>query len=83
MSPEDIHNRELQTEHYDEYLKANKDAEKIRDLINRKVIDHDHLADKKDYKFGKEFQLKNFSINQLPTYIRENKEKYKNYLDLQ
>ena len=83
LSPEDIHNRELQTEHYDEYLKANKDAEKIRDLINRKVIDHDHLADKKDYKFGKEFQLKNFSINQLPTYIRENKEKYKNYLDLQ
>ena len=83
ISPEEIHKRELETEHSDEYLKSNKNTKRIKDLIDRKVIDHDHLADKKDYKFGKEFKLKNFSINQLPIYIRENLEKYKNYLDLQ
>jgi len=82
MSPAEIHKRELEGEHSDEYLKSNKNIKKIKDLIDRRVIDHDHLADKKDYKFGKEFKLKNFSINQLPNYIRENLEKYKNYLDL-
>jgi len=83
LSPQEIHNRELETEHSDEYIQAKKNSKKIEDLINRKVIDHDHLADKKEYKFNKEFKLKTLSINQLPIYIQDNVAKYSNYLDLQ
>lgn len=83
LSPQEIHSRELETEHSDEYLKANKDSKKIEDLISRKVIDHDHLVDKKEYKFSREFKLKTFSINQLPIYIQDNIVKYRNYLDLE
>ena len=83
LSPQDIHSRELETEHSDEYLKANKNSKKIKDLISRKVIDHDHLVDKKEYKFSREFKLKTLSINQLPIYIQDNVVKFSNYLDLE
>jgi len=82
LSAAEIHNRELETEHHDEYIKTNKNSKKIEDLIQRRVIDHDHLVDKKEYKFGKEFKLKLFPINDLPTYIQKNPAKYRNYLDL-
>ena len=39
---------------------------KIRDFIKRRVIDHDHLADSKENKFGKEFPLKKLDINKMP-----------------
>jgi len=82
LSADEIHNRELETEHHDEYIKSNKNTKKIEDLIQRRVIDHDHLADKKEYKFGKEFKLKMFNLDELPEYIKNNTEKYKKYLDL-
>ena len=82
LSPQEIHSRELETEHSDEYLKSKKNSKKIEDLIKRKVIDHDHLADKRENKFGKEFDLKPYPVNKLPVYIVNNQIKYKNYLDL-
>jgi beta-1,4-mannosyl-glycoprotein beta-1,4-N-acetylglucosaminyltransferase len=82
ISPEEIHERELNTEHSDEYIQSGKNVERIKDLIKRRVIDHDHLADKKDNKFGKEFKLKLFPVKLLPLYIQENMAKYKLYLDL-
>ena len=81
LSPEEIHRKELDAEHHDEYRASNKNAEKIKDLIRRKVIDHDHLADSKTNKYGKEFPLKNYELHKLPKYLVNNKEKYKNYLD--
>lgn len=83
ISPEEIHERELNTEHSDEYIESGKNVDKIKDLINRRVIDHDHLADKKDFKFEKEFELKLFPIKLLPLYIQENMSKYKNHLDIE
>ena len=82
ISPEEIHKKELDTEHHDEYRASNKNPEKIKDFIQRRVIDHDHLADSKENKFGKEFPLKQLDINKMPEYIRENKIKYSNWLDL-
>ena len=46
------------------------------------MIDHDHLVDSRENKFGKEFPLKLLEINKMPKYIRENKIKYSNWLDL-
>ena len=82
ISPEEIHKKELDTEHHDEYRTSKKTPEKIRDFIKRRVIDHDHLADSRENKFGKEFPLKQLDINKMPKYIRENQFKYNNWLDI-
>ena len=82
ISPEEIHAKELDAEHHDEYRASNKNPERIRDLINRRMIDHDHLADSKENKYEKEFPLKQLSLEKMPIYIKENQDKYKEYLDL-
>ena len=81
ISPEKIHQKELDTEHHDEYRVSNKNPEKIKDLIARRVIDHDHLVDSRENKYGKEFPLKQLSLNEMPRYIQENKTQYQNFLD--
>ena len=83
ISANEIHERELNTEHADEYLVSGKSPQKIADLIKRRVIDHDHLVDKKKFKFGKEFKLKLYPIEFLPSYLSNNMTKYKNFLDLE
>ena len=82
ISPEEIHEKELNAEHHDEYRASNKNPERIKDLIKRRMIDHDHLADSRDNKYGKEFALKQLSLDSMPLYIKENPEKYKEFLDL-
>ena len=77
-----IHKKELIAEHHDEYKASKKDVNIIKDLIKRRVIDHDHLADKTDSKYGKEFKLKLYDLESLPNYIKNNINKYQNYLDL-
>ena len=81
ISPEEIHKKELDTEHHDEYRVSKKTPDKIKDLIKRRVIDHDHLADSKENKYGKEFPLKQLNLNQLPKYIQDNKAYFQNFLD--
>ncbi len=81
ISPEEIHKKELDAEHHDEYRASDKGPEKIRDLIKRRVIDHDHLADSKSEKYNKEFKLEQYDLSKLPEFIVSNKEKYKDFLD--
>ena len=82
LSPEEIHQKELIAEHHDEYKLSKKNAEKIADLIKRRVIDHNHFVDSSENKYGKEFKLTQLSVNDLPKYISQNIDKYKNFLDL-
>ena len=82
ISPEEIHLKELDAEHHDEYRASNKNPERIKDLIDRRIIDHDHIADSKKSKYGSEFKLKVISLDELPQYIKINWEKYKEFLDL-
>ena len=81
ISPEEIHKKELDAEHHDEYRASNKGPDKIRDLIKRRVIDHDHLADTKSNKYNKEFKLEQYDLTKLPEFIVSNKEKYKDFID--
>ena len=82
ISPEEIHQKELDAEHHDEYRASNKNPARIKDLIDRRVIDHDHIADSKDSKYGNEFKLKVISMDELPEYIKMNWKKYEEFLDL-
>ena len=82
ISPEEIHQKELDAEHHDEYRASNKNPARIKDLIERRVIDHDHIADSKNSKYGNEFKLKVISMDELPEYIKMNWKKYEEFLDL-
>lgn len=82
ISPEEIHQKELDAEHHDEYRASNKNPTRIKDLIERRVIDHDHIADSKNSKYGNEFKLKVISMDELPEYIKMNWKKYEQFLDL-
>ena len=82
LSPEEIHKKEMIAEHHDEYKLSKKNPEKIADLIKRRVIDHNHFVDSTENKYGKEFKLKQLSVDQLPKYISENLDKYNKFLDL-
>ena len=82
ISPEEIHQKELDAEHHDEYRASNKNPTRIKDLIDRRVIDHDHIADSKNSKYGNEFKLKVISMDELPEYIKMNWKKYEEFLDL-
>ena len=81
QTPEDIHSKELDAEHHDEYRASGKNVEKIKDLIKNRKIDHDHFADTKVSKYENEFKLTKISIENLPMFIQENKEKYKEWFD--
>ena len=82
QKPEDIHLKELDAEHHDEYRASGKNVNKIKELIKNRKIDHDHFADTKASKYDKEFKLSKISIENLPKYIQENKENYKEWFDL-
>ena len=82
QTPEDIHSKELDAEHHDEYRASGKNVEKIRELIKSRKIDHDHSSDTKMSKYGKEFELTKISLDSLPKFIQENREKYKEWFDL-
>jgi len=81
MSPKDIETKLLNQEHHDEYKLAKKNLSNIKDMIQRKVINYDHKAKSTDYKFSKEFKLKNISIDHMPLFLKQNKEKYNEWFD--
>ena len=41
-------------------------------MIERRVIDHDHVVDSKKSKYGSEFKLKVISLDELPEFIKVN-----------
>ena len=81
QTPEDIHSKELDGEHHDEYRLAKKNVARIADLIKRKSIDHDHQARTTENKFYKEFKLKTLSMDQMPIFLQQNTQKYSKWFD--
>ena len=82
-TPKDIEIKLLNQEHHDEYRLAKKNIPDIKDLIKRKTIIYDHKAKSTDYKFSKEFKLKTLPINDMPEYLRENFNHYKEWFDFE
>ena len=81
QTPEDIHSKELDAEHHDEYRASGKNVDKIKELIKNRKIDHNHFADTKASKYDNEFKLTKISFVNLPKFIQENKENYKKWFD--
>ena len=54
----------------------------LKKKIKRKKVFYNHFADKQNLdKWKYEHELKNIGFELLPSYLKENKDKYKNWLD--
>ena len=80
-SPEDIEKKLLNYTHHDEFEKSKFNLEDLRKKIREKKIIYDHFADKKGYKWGSETILSKIELSHMPEYIKENYEKYFDWLE--
>ncbi len=81
LSPKDIHSKELNAEHHDEYRLSKKDVPRIAELIRRKIINYDFEAKSNENKFSKEFKLKTLPLNHMPLFLQQNVKKYNEWFD--
>ena len=80
-SPEDLEKKLLNFAHHYEFEQSGLKINDIRKLIKEKRVMYDHNVDQKSYKWSGKAILKNIDIEFLPSYIAENKEKFKEWLD--
>ena len=81
-SAEEIYEKMKNFGHHDEFDISGITLEDIKKKIKEKKVFYNHFADKQNLdKWKYEHELKNIGFELLPNYLRENKDKYKNWLD--
>ena len=78
----DLYEKLTNSEDHQEFKDAKKSIQEIEDLMKKKVIIYDHKVKKNKYKFEKEFKLQTVSLDNLPEYIKSNKDKFKDWIDV-
>lgn len=81
-SPKMIQHKLKSYLHHREFDEASLSVLQINELVKKKQALYDLRADKRNNKVGNGLILKNFEVKNLPNYINENIDKYKNWLDL-
>ena len=83
FSPENMYEKFINFGHHDEFKLSGLTINKIRDKINNREMFYDHFADKSSTnKWKSNHKLKTVDLNNLPKYLLDNKEKYKDWFDL-
>ena len=82
-TPKDIEIKLLNGEQHAEFKQTKKNLEYITDLVKRKRVDYDHKAKSQSNKYSNEFKLKTVSIDNMPLYLKNNMNKYAEWLDLE
>jgi beta-1,4-mannosyl-glycoprotein beta-1,4-N-acetylglucosaminyltransferase len=77
---EEIHHKMKSFLHHFEYENSGISPEIIEKLIKDKKALYNYNADQRDSKWSNNTKLEKISLNLLPNYINENKEKYKRWL---
>ena len=67
--------------HHYEFEVSGLKIEDIRKFISEKRIIYDYMADRKEFKWSGEEKLKKLENSQLPKYVSNNLDKYKEWLD--
>ena len=81
-SPEEIYEKMKNFGHHDEFDISGITLEDVKKKIKEKKVFYNHFADKRNPdKWKYEYELKNIGLELLPSYLKENKDKYKNRLD--
>ena len=69
--------------HHDEFDLSGITVEDIEKKISDKKVFYNHFADKSDLdKWNYDYKLKKVNLDILPDYIKKNKIKFKNWLEL-
>ena len=81
-SPEEIHKKLLSFAHHQDYEDSKITLDQLKDKINKKKVLYDHRKDKsQENKWLSNESLKKVNLETLPTFIINNKSKYKQWLD--
>ena len=81
-SPEDILKKLLNDEHHDEFEISGINLEKIKEMVDKGYILHNHLADKKDIanKWNNEAKLEKTPLIEMPEYLYNNQYTYSKWI---
>ena len=80
-SPEELEKKLLNFAHHYEYQKSGLNIVDIKKFMQEKRVVYDHNVDQKGYKWSGKSVLEKIDHNHLPAHIKENLDKYKNWLD--
>ena len=79
--PEDLVKKLLNFAHHYEFEQSGLKTNDIKKLIDEKRVMYDHNVDQKGFKWSGKSILKKINVNLLPNYIKDNIEKFSEWLD--
>ena len=80
-TPEELEKKLLNFAHHYEYEESGLKINDLKKLIAEKRVMYDHNVDQKNYKWSGKSILKKIKNDELPDYINNNLNKYKDWLD--
>ena len=80
-TPEDLEKKLLNFLHHVDYENSKLKLENLKQLMKEKKIMYNHSVDQRNFKWSGGEKLEKVKLNTLPSYILENIEKYKPWLD--
>ena len=80
-TPEELEKKLLNFAHHYEYEESGLKINDLKNLIANKRVMYDHNIDQKGYKWSGKSILKKIKNEDLPDYINDNLDKYKDWLD--
>ena len=82
-SAEEVYEKMKNFGHHDEFDISGITLEDVKKKMKEKKVFYNHFADKRNpNKWNYDYELKKADLEILPKYLKNNKEKYKNWLDL-
>ena len=81
-SPEEIHHKMKNFLHHYEYERSGTNVDDIKKLIESKKALYNYNADQRQGKWSNNSELIKINLNLLPSYITDNKEKFKKWLNI-
>ena len=81
-SAEDIEKKFSNFLHHQDFEYSGLKLNDIKKMVNSRKILYDHSADQTKFKWSGSKTLKKISLDSMPDYIKNNYEKYKNWLDV-
>ena len=80
-SPEDLEKKLLNFAHHYEFEQSGLKIGDLKKLISEKRVMYDHSVDQREYKWSGKSTLRRISDDLLPSYIKNNSSKFKDWLD--
>ena len=80
-SAEDIEKKLKSFAHYKDFENSELKLNDLKKLVKEKKVMYNHMIDKKEFKWSGGGQLEALNLNEMPEYVRNNKEKFENWLE--